>query len=195
MGPPRAVASSAMARAKPGGGGSVGVDDGDERAPAAPVGRPRANPRPIEGSARDEVIAVATRLFSEQGFAQTTMAQIAEAAGLRQSSLYYYFRRKELILEATFSVNRAPLDFLEAHPQRSGQRRAAPLPARPLRRRPALRGPVRRQRGVAHLARPPRALRRGSGTIAATCTAGSSGWSSGRWPRRASSKSMPGSRR
>ncbi len=85
--------------------------DGDT-APA-PVGRPRANPRPLEGSARDEIVAVATHLFSERGFAQTTMAQIAEAAGLRQSSLYYYFRRKELILQATFSVNRAPLEFLE----------------------------------------------------------------------------------
>src|SRR5690242_16043028 len=78
-----------------------------------PVGRPRADPRPIEGSARDEIVIVATRLFGEQGFAKTTMAQIAEAAGLRQSSLYYYFRRKELILEATFSVNRAPLEFLK----------------------------------------------------------------------------------
>jgi TetR/AcrR family transcriptional regulator len=80
---------------------------------AAPVGRPRANPRPIEGTARDEIVAAATRLFAEQGFASTTMSQIAETAGLRQSSLYYYFRRKELILEATFSVNRAPLDFLK----------------------------------------------------------------------------------
>src|SRR3954447_22317631 len=82
--------------------------------PAAAVGRPLATPRPLERSARDEVVAAATKLFSEQGYAQTTMAQIAEAAGLRQSSLYYYFRRKELILEATFAVNRAPLDFLRA---------------------------------------------------------------------------------
>jgi TetR/AcrR family transcriptional regulator len=81
--------------------------------PVMPVGRPRADPRPIEGSARDEIVVVATRLFGEQGFAKTTMAEIARAAGLRQSSLYYYFRRKELILEATFTVNRAPLEFLK----------------------------------------------------------------------------------
>ncbi len=79
----------------------------------APVGRPRANPRPLEGSARDEIMTAAAKLFAEQGFGQTTMAQIAEAAGLRQSSLYYYFRRKELILQASFSVNRAPLEFLK----------------------------------------------------------------------------------
>lgn len=83
---------------------------GDAR---APVGRPRANPRPLEGSARDEILRAATRLFAELGFAQTTMAQIAEEAGLRQSSLYYYFRRKELILQATFAVNRAPIEFLK----------------------------------------------------------------------------------
>lgn len=49
----------------------------------------------------------------EKGYAQTTMRDIANAVGLRQSSLYYYFNRKELILEASFSLNRAPLDFLE----------------------------------------------------------------------------------
>ena len=84
-----------------------------DEVPPTPVGRPRANPRPLVGSPREEIVAVATKLFGEQGFANTTMAQIAEAAGLRQSSLYYYFRRKELILEATFSVNRAPLEFLK----------------------------------------------------------------------------------
>ena len=77
-------------------------------------GRSRA--RPATRSSR-----AATSLFAEQGFAKTTMAQIAEAAGLRQSSLYYYFRRKELILDATFTVNRAPIEFLK---------RIAPSPAR-----------------------------------------------------------------
>jgi AcrR family transcriptional regulator len=52
-------------------------------------------------------------LFAERGFAQTTMSEIARAAGLQQSSLYYWFRRKELILQATFAVNRVPLDFIE----------------------------------------------------------------------------------
>jgi AcrR family transcriptional regulator len=61
---------------------------------------------------RDEVIMVATRLFMEKGYAQTTMRDIAHEAGLRQSSLYYYFNRKELILEASVAVNTAPLDFL-----------------------------------------------------------------------------------
>ncbi len=62
---------------------------------------------------RDEIVAVATRLFAERGFAHTTMSEIARAAGLQQSSLYYWFKRKELILQATFSVNRVPLEFIE----------------------------------------------------------------------------------
>lgn len=56
---------------------------------------------------------MATRLFAEKGFARTTMSEIAAAAGLKQSSLYYYFNRKEKILQATFTVNRAPLEFIE----------------------------------------------------------------------------------
>ena len=40
------------------------------------------------------------------------MSEIAKAAGLQQSSLYYWFNRKELILQAAFGVNRAPLDFV-----------------------------------------------------------------------------------
>jgi TetR/AcrR family transcriptional regulator len=82
----------------------------DER--PAPVGRPRANPRPLAGSARDEVVRAAARLFAERGYAATTMAEIAEGAGLRQSSLYYYFGRKELILEAAFGLTRAPAELI-----------------------------------------------------------------------------------
>lgn len=52
------------------------------------------------------------RLFADKGVAATTMSEIAAAAGLQQSSLYYWFNRKELILQAAFDVNRAPLDFL-----------------------------------------------------------------------------------
>jgi AcrR family transcriptional regulator len=36
-------------------------------------------------STRDEIVAVAARLFSEKGFAGTTMSAIAKEAGLRQS--------------------------------------------------------------------------------------------------------------
>jgi AcrR family transcriptional regulator len=48
------------------------------------------------------------------------MSDIARAAGLQQSSLYYWFRRKELILQATFALNRVPLEFINRIGARSG---------------------------------------------------------------------------
>ena len=49
---------------------------------------------------------MATALFAQQGYAATTMTSIARAAGLRQPSVYYWFRSKEELLQATASVNR-----------------------------------------------------------------------------------------
>lgn len=72
------------------------------------------------GSPRDEIVAAAGRLFSERGYAQVTMSDIARAAGLQQSSLYYWFRKKELVLQATFAVNRIPLEFINRIGARSG---------------------------------------------------------------------------
>src|SRR6478735_5385993 len=59
-----------------------------------------------------DVVPAATRLFSEKGYAQTTMSDIARASGLQQSSLYYWFRNKEQLLQETLLVNRAPLKFI-----------------------------------------------------------------------------------
>lgn len=42
------------------------------------------------------------------------MTAIARAAGLKQQSLYYWFPRKEQILQATLAVNRVSLDFIDS---------------------------------------------------------------------------------
>ncbi len=77
------------------------------------VGRPRANPSDGDLAPRDEILAAATRLFAERGVADVTMSEIAQRAGLRQASLYYWFRRKEEILaEIVEQVNRVPLAFV-----------------------------------------------------------------------------------
>jgi TetR/AcrR family transcriptional regulator len=56
---------------------------------------------------------VASRLFAERGFGSTTMREIAERSGLRQSSIYYYFSSKEEILEEIVGeVNRLSVDRL-----------------------------------------------------------------------------------
>jgi TetR/AcrR family transcriptional regulator len=81
--------------------------------PQSSTGRPRARPRQTAHDPRDEIVAVASRLFAHQGIAATKMSQIAEGAGLQQSSIYYYVRNKEEILgEIVATVNRLPLAFL-----------------------------------------------------------------------------------
>jgi AcrR family transcriptional regulator len=60
------------------------------------------------------IVATATGLFATNGYANTTMSDIARAVGLHQSSLYYWFRRKEHILQAVFDSSRVPVDFLDS---------------------------------------------------------------------------------
>ncbi|MGE0221404.1 TetR/AcrR family transcriptional regulator [Mycolicibacterium sp.] len=82
-------------------------------APNRSVGRPRnvADSDP-SSSPREGIIKAATKLFSEKGYAQTTISDIARAAGLHQSSVYYWFANKEALLNETLQVNRAPLNFI-----------------------------------------------------------------------------------
>ena len=67
---------------------------------------------PRRRAPRAGIVDAATKLFSEKGYAQTTMSDVARAAGLQQSSLYYWFRNKEQLLQETLAVNRAPLEFI-----------------------------------------------------------------------------------
>ena len=79
---------------------------------ASVSGRPRAHgessPHP-----RDDVIAAATRLFAEQGYAATTMTRIAKETGLRPASLYYWFKDKEELLRATAGANRFAVSLVQ----------------------------------------------------------------------------------
>jgi AcrR family transcriptional regulator len=59
-------------------------------------------------------VAAASALFASHGVDAVTMAQIAEHAGLKQSSIYYWFRSKSEILASILErVNRIPLDIVE----------------------------------------------------------------------------------
>ncbi|SDE19912.1 TetR/AcrR family transcriptional regulator [Paraburkholderia lycopersici] len=49
---------------------------------------------------RERLLASATQLFGEQGIAATTMAQIAEAAGVTSAMVHYYFTNREKLLDA-----------------------------------------------------------------------------------------------
>jgi AcrR family transcriptional regulator len=54
----------------------------------------RAQPR------RDEILAIAARIFAEHGFEATTVRQISDAAGILSGSLYHHFENKEEMLHA-----------------------------------------------------------------------------------------------
>lgn len=48
---------------------------------------------------RERVLQVAAQLFADQGYANTTMAQIVRALGVTKPFVYYYFRDKQEIFE------------------------------------------------------------------------------------------------
>lgn len=56
----------------------------------------------VEMTTRERLVTEAMRLFSEQGYRATSVAQIESAAGLAAGSgaLYHHFKSKELLLEA-----------------------------------------------------------------------------------------------
>jgi AcrR family transcriptional regulator len=72
-------------------------------APAPKRGRP--------GYDREQVLAVAVRVFNEHGYDATSVADLSAALGLTKSALYHHFESKSAILE--FALDDA-LDALEA---------------------------------------------------------------------------------
>src|ERR1700735_2164247 len=80
---------------------------GAVKAKTAKVGEIVAEDASAEGETRksatkaeipDTIVSAAASLFRHQGFAATSMQQIAVAVGLTRPTLYYYFRNKEDIL-------------------------------------------------------------------------------------------------
>lgn len=67
-------------------------------------GRPRRKRgRPAQGEAdslRGQLVAVSARLFREQGYDNTTVRDIAAAAGVQAGSWFYHFKSKQDILQA-----------------------------------------------------------------------------------------------
>ncbi len=61
-----------------------------------PKGRPLTEEE--QDSRRHDIFAAVSRLFIERGFVETSMREIAEAAGMGKSSLYDYFKSKDEIL-------------------------------------------------------------------------------------------------
>ena len=84
--------------------------------PKRRVGRPRAQPSPVVTNPHDDLLAAAAHLFSTFGYASATTRDLANLAGLRQPSMFYYFRRKEdllaELLDRTVQPTLAYIDWL-----------------------------------------------------------------------------------
>ena len=53
---------------------------------------------------RDEIVAIAKKLFAEQGYVSTSMRDIADATGLLPGSLYTHFKSKAQLIEEIVAV-------------------------------------------------------------------------------------------
>lgn len=61
---------------------------------------------------RLKVIAAALELFSRNGYSNTTLAMIAEAAGFSRGPIYWHFKSKDELYEAVLAYSQEPLEQL-----------------------------------------------------------------------------------
>ncbi len=68
---------------------------------------------------RERLVEAAVRTLYEQGVERTTLAEVAEAAGVAPGNVYYYFKTKDELVEATIAAHaaeqRARLAELDQH--------------------------------------------------------------------------------
>jgi AcrR family transcriptional regulator len=82
----------------------------------ARAGRPRHHDQRRPGvTARDEILDAAGELFTTLGYSATSTRSIAESVGIRQASLYHYFKTKDDILCALLGQTVSPtLSFINS---------------------------------------------------------------------------------
>ncbi len=82
-------------------------------APATPPRRPGRPPRPDNAAARANLLDLATQLFAAQGVAATTIANIAQRAGVTPAMLHYYFKSRDQLIDAVVLERIVPvIDFV-----------------------------------------------------------------------------------
>ena len=78
---------------------------------------------PEAGAVRPDIIEAATRIFSERGYHAASMAEIADAVGIRKASLYHHVRKKEDLL---FAIHEALIEELIAETRTVASSSATP---------------------------------------------------------------------
>jgi AcrR family transcriptional regulator len=66
------------------------------------------------GDTRSRIRAVALELFTEQGYEQTSLREIAERLGVTKAALYYHFKSKDEIVSSFLDDRIAMIDELIA---------------------------------------------------------------------------------
>ncbi len=61
---------------------------------------------------RLKIIAAALDLFSRNGYSNTTLAMIAQAAGFSRGPIYWHFKNKDELYEAVLGYSQTPLEQL-----------------------------------------------------------------------------------
>jgi AcrR family transcriptional regulator len=95
-------------------------------AATAPVRRPRKlRHGPVT---REQILDASLRLFSEKGFARTSVRDIAQAAGITDAAIYYHFASKRDLFDALIDERgfTAALENLEKAEITVGPREAIP---------------------------------------------------------------------
>tara|TARA_B100000700_G_scaffold126120_1_gene141167 strand:+ start:1784 stop:2458 length:675 start_codon:yes stop_codon:yes gene_type:complete len=59
---------------------------------------------------RSQLLDAAERVFSERGVTHTSMAQVAEAAGVTRGAIYHHFSNKMALIESLMERVRLPID-------------------------------------------------------------------------------------
>ncbi len=66
-------------------------------------------PEQATATRRDELLGIAARLFADKGFKNTTVRDIADAAGILSGSLYHHFDSKESMVDELLQTFQAEL--------------------------------------------------------------------------------------
>jgi AcrR family transcriptional regulator len=61
--------------------------------------QPGKSAAPLVSERREEILALAAKIFADKGYASTTVREIADAAGILSGSLYHHFDSKESMLD------------------------------------------------------------------------------------------------